>query len=122
MLASSPCSSERRTSTATRKSSEKTCWLSVSLLPVSTCTGCSRRLISRPLLQMQVRRIKLGDTDQFIPRLDDQRVVTQCDQALAAHLLQHPVHVHVRQTQRVTEFNLRQWQGIAVLTGKPHSL
>ena len=121
--ASAPCSSDRCTSHRHEEAISKTRWLSVCPgYPCRHVRAVGKVASSGTLFQMQVCRVKLRNAREFIPGFKHQRLVTKRNQALAAHLLQDTVDVHVRETQRVTEVHLCDRQGAAVAPGQPNRL
>src|SRR3954451_23365865 len=74
------------------------------------------------LAQVEVCGIELTCLCEPLPVQHRDRAVSQGDQPLAPEVLQGPVHMHGRETQRIPEFSLGERELISITVRQPHGL
>src|SRR3954451_2070280 len=72
------------------------------------------------LAQVEVCGIELASLSEPVPVQHRDRAVSQGDQPITPEVLQGPVHMHGRETQRITEFRLGQRELIYITVRQPH--
>src|SRR5215207_2001572 len=92
-------------------------------VPIMASTSPALKLRSGCFLpQVEVSGIELACLFEPVPVQHRDRAVSQGDQSVTPKLLQGPVHVHGRETQRITEFSLGDRELVSITARQTHGL
>src|SRR5215213_5522282 len=78
--------------------------------------------LCRLFAQVKVSGVELACLSEPVPVQHRDRAVPQGDQSITPEVLQGPVHMHGRETQRITEFSLGERERICITVRQAHGL